>query len=350
METDLVYFSNQWKKMLGYSPEEIGNSLREWDGRVHPDDMESCITDLNRHFQKETEVYANEHRMLCKDGNYKWVLDRGKVVTWNSENKPIRMIGTHTDISERKKYETILYESIEREKELSKMKSKFISVASHEFRTPLATILATSESLYSYRHRMTEQQLNERIVKIKGQVENLNRIIEEVLNLSRLQAKEKELEPELFDFSEIALEIVEEFRGQHEKDQAIEYESSPESIDVMLDKKNVQLIISNLVSNAVKYSLKGTSVAVCLRATNDDVTLTVKDQGIGIPEDDIKHLFTPFFRATNSVNVPGTGLGLNIIKEAIHRHGGLITVKSKIDEGTLFTVVLPRTLKLYKTA
>jgi PAS domain S-box-containing protein len=340
-----VFFSSQWKRMLGYEEDEISNSLDEREKRVHPDDLDQCNENLRKHFRGETDVYISEQRVLCKDGRYRWILDRGKVVARKEDGSPMRVIGTHSDISDRKSYEEVLREGMEKEKELNRIKSKFISVASHEFRTPLATILATSESLISYRARMTEKQLDDRLGKIKDQVGNLNKIIEEVLNLSKLQTKERELEPTLFNLSDFTFKIVQEFREQTGMEEGIAFGSTPKSIEVMLDKKAIQHIVSNLLSNAVKYSSPDETIQVELNALKDEVILIVRDHGIGIPEQDLKHLYTPFFRASNSGNVSGTGLGLNIVKESVQRLGGNIAVDSILNEGTLFTIRLPRTIK-----
>lgn len=108
LKTGKVFFSKQWKTMLGYSDDEIGDTLDEWEKRVHPDDIGKCKDDIRKHFDGDTDVYSNEHRMLCKDGTYKWILDRGIVVTWSSDGKPLRVIGTHSDISDKKKNEKII--------------------------------------------------------------------------------------------------------------------------------------------------------------------------------------------------------------------------------------------------
>ncbi|MBA4397488.1 MAG: hypothetical protein C0394_08920, partial [Syntrophus sp. (in: bacteria)] len=110
-QTNEVFFSHPWKAMLGYADDEIGNTLDEWDRRIHPEDRKRCYDDLNEHFTGKTPVYINEHRLLCKDGDYKWILDRGKVIEWTPEGKPLRVIGTHTDISERKRIESALKKS-----------------------------------------------------------------------------------------------------------------------------------------------------------------------------------------------------------------------------------------------
>lgn len=106
--TDKVFFSPQWKAMLGYREEDIGDNLEEWHMRVHPDDKKQCHEDIQRHFHGKTRYYANEHRVLCKDGSYKWVLSRGKIIQWAEDGKPLRVIGTNTDLSDRKQIEVEL--------------------------------------------------------------------------------------------------------------------------------------------------------------------------------------------------------------------------------------------------
>ncbi|MDD3365052.1 MAG: PAS domain S-box protein [Syntrophomonas sp.] len=118
VQTNEVYFSHRWKEMLGYEDHEISNSLEEWDKRVHPEDKKRCYEDLEKHFNGETPFYKNQHRVLCKDGTYKWILDRGKVIEWTPEGKPLRIIGTQSDITRRKQAEAALRESERRFREM----------------------------------------------------------------------------------------------------------------------------------------------------------------------------------------------------------------------------------------
>jgi PAS domain S-box-containing protein len=339
--TDEVFFSKQWKEMFGYSDGEIGNTLSEWDKRVHPDDKAQCYADLEKHFTGITEIYMNEHRVLCKDGSYKWIFDRGKVVNWQPDGRPLRVIGTHTDISGRKKTEQSLLAAIEKEKELNELKSKFISVASHEFRTPLSTILASSESLGSYWDRMTAEQRELRFSKIRQQVEHLNKYIGEMLHLTRLQAKEYLLDPVKFDMVELFKTTIEEFRNIGSKNDRFDFESPKGPLNVYLDKNEIAKVLNNLITNALKYSEADMLISVKLNSDNNSVYFSIKDKGIGIGKTDMKHLLEPFFRASNAGNIPGTGLGLNIVKEAIDRHKGTLTVKSKLNAGSEFIVQLP---------
>jgi len=257
------------------------------------------------------------------------------------EGKISSFIAIKIDITRRKAIENALKDSIEREKEINELKSKFISMTSHEFKTPLATILAVSESLLAYWDRMSEEQQKGRLVKIKEQVKFLNDIIEEMLELSRIQALDRQLLPEMFDLVVLFRSVVEEFTNQPENSNQIELKLTHEVISVYLDRNELRKILNNLLSNAIKYSGPGGKITVSLELKSRSIQFSVKDKGIGIPEEEVRHVFEPFFRASNTGEIRGSGLGLPIVREAVERHGGSIRVGSRIGEGTNFEVSLP---------
>src|SRR5665647_1549718 len=185
--TDEVFYSRQWKAMLGYSESEIGNKLDEWNKRIHPDDHAIPYADLNMYLGGQTEIYSNEHRLMCKDGTYKWILDRGKVVAWQPDGRPLRVIGTHSDVSRRKEFEESLRSAIAKEKELNDLKSRFVSMASHEFRTPLSTILMMEDSLMAYWKWMDEDQIVSKLQNIKDQVIHLTKVVTDVMQVAKIQ-------------------------------------------------------------------------------------------------------------------------------------------------------------------
>jgi signal transduction histidine kinase len=148
----------------------------------------------------------------------------------------------------------------------------------------------------------------------------------------------------MFDLVELCRETIKEFQNSLGELEPLHFNAEQEIISVYLDRKQIKLVISNLLSNAIKYTDTTKQITLKLAKTEKIVSLTITDQGIGIPEADMKHLFEPFFRASNAVNLPGTGLGLNIIKEAVNRHNGQIIVKSKLNEGTEFKVILPNAI------
>lgn len=344
IRTNEVFFSKQWKAMLGYSVNEIENTLEEWKAHVYPDDLQTWLADLNKHFDGETEVYVNEHRMLCKDENYKWILDRGKVVEWTDDGKPSRIIGTHTDITPRKVFEEQLRKAIEKEKELNDLKSRFVATASHEFRTPLASILMISETLISYQKKMDEIQISARLMKVKEHVLHLTNIVNDVLHLSKMQEGKIGFNPKSEDLILICHNIIEGFNTTILVKGQITFNTSFKTLVVQVDNRLITQAINNLISNAIKYSSENPQISVELKLENNELILSVQDNGMGIPEKDQKHLFTPFFRAGNASTIQGNGLGLSIVKESMQMHNGTVSFLSNPANGSTFTLHFPEKL------
>ncbi len=245
------------------------------------------------------------------------------------------------DITIRKRAEEELRKALEKERELGELKSRFVSMASHEFRTPLATILALTETLSAYRHRLTDEQIEQRYGKIKEQVGHLKDIMEDVLLLARMQARRVEFNPVILQLDALCRSVLDEFQTRPDITHHMVYTCNDAPREVRVDRKLMRQIINNLVSNAIKYSAGGATIMVNLDYTAENVVFSVRDEGIGIPEADLKHLFEPFHRAANVGNISGTGLGLVITKESVDLHGGAITVESQVGVGTTFSVSIP---------
>ncbi|MAZ93611.1 MAG: hypothetical protein CMF58_04270 [Lentimicrobiaceae bacterium] len=338
--TDEVYYSMQWKKMLGHQENEIGTTLDEWKKRVHPDDIEECYKNLNKHLKGDTELYFNEHRMLHKNGHYIWILDRGKAITRDKNGKPTRVIGTHTDITKLKETEERLRIGIDKEKELRILKSKFISVASHEFRTPLATMMVAAEALSDYRDRMTPKQLDDRLAKIKRQIGYLNNIVDDVLQLEKFRMDNELLSFAEGDIIEYMRSIIDEIDASPVSSR-IKKRYAIKSLEMVFDKKLIYQIITNLISNSIKFSNKSEDIIFEVETSNKHLIISISDKGMGISELDQNNIFDPFYRSDNTSSITGSGLGLSIVKEAVEKLKGEIKLKSKLNEGTTFTVALP---------
>ena len=336
-----VFFSDQGKIMLGYSASEIENKTGEWAKHVHPDDLKPCLDNLNLYLDGQVDMYEQEYRMRCKDGNYIWVLDRGKIVEWTIDGKPLRVIGTHKDITDRKLREEQLRRGIEKEKELNELKSRFVATTSHEFRTPLASILMISDTLISYSQKMDTTQISARLVKIKKHVVHLTDIVNNVLQLSKMQGGKISLNPKDVDLIAMCLHIIDEFNsGELHKNQ-IRFNSFFKSLVANVDDMLIVQAINNLISNAIKYSPVGSLIKVEINLGKDELLIIVQDKGIGIPEKELKHLFTPFFRASNASTIQGNGLGLSIVRESLLLHGGNVTCSNNTDQGSTFILHLP---------
>ncbi|MDD2799220.1 MAG: PAS domain S-box protein [Bacteroidales bacterium] len=340
LKEEKMFYSPQWKSMLGYSAEEIGDSPNEWTNRMHLDELEKNLVNANQLINGREKSNSTEHRLLCKDGTYKWVLSRASVISKDESGKVTRIIGILSDITEIKMLEESLRRNIEKERELNEIKSRFVSTASHEFRTPLASILITNESLLHYWERMEKAQITAKLEKINSTIHFLTNIVNDVLQLSKIQEGKIEFNPERIDFSSLCREIIDSFKEDQFNNEII-FESDLKEIFLNVDKRLMRQTINNLMSNALKYSPNATPINVSLKIVNDEILLSVQDHGIGIPLEDQRHLFTPFFRASNSKMIQGNGLGLNIIRESARIHGGDIKFMSNPSEGSTFILNLP---------
>ena len=251
------------------------------------------------------------------------------------------LVCTVRDITERKKFEDALQQALTKERELNELKSRFVSMASHEFRTPLAAILTLTETLSSYRARMSDDQIDQRLLRIREQIGYLTEIMNDVLHLAQLQARRAEFNPTRLDLDALCRNVIDEFQSRPNTTHRFIYTCSLATQEAKLDRKLMRQIISNLLSNAVKYSTKESIIRIDLFYSAPHIVLKVSDQGIGIPAKDLPHLFDPFHRAENVGTISGTGLGLTITKESVELHGGTITVESQEKVGTTFTICLP---------
>ncbi|MBZ0281686.1 MAG: PAS domain S-box protein [Anaerolineae bacterium] len=255
-------------------------------------------------------------------------------------NDKLRVVCNLRDISIRKQEEENLRQALEKAQQLSEMKNRFIAMVSHEFRTPLATIQSSDDILKRYSDRLSEERKLEHLNKIQAQVKRLVNLLDDVLAINRADSVGMEFNPQPFDVYELYRDVAEEFQ-LNDPDYQILFETDVPGLQEVIDPKLVRQIINNLLSNAIKYSAVGSTIHLELTYQNQQIIITVRDQGIGIPEEDKQHLFELFHRARNVGNIKGTGLGLGIIKRAVDAHNGTIHFESQLGEGTIFTVTLP---------
>ncbi len=238
--------------------------------------------------------------------------------------------------------EAELRQALEKEKELSDLKTRFVSMASHEFRTPLSTILSSAALIGRYPDETQQTQREKHIQRIKSAVSNLNGILNDFLSLSKLEEGKVDNQPETFDLKLFLLEVIDEMQGLLKSGQQIITDISPSGeTSVFLDKRLLKNIFFNLLSNAIKYSGEGKPVLCSVDIQQEQLEVRIEDKGIGIPDAEQGHLFTRFFRASNSMNYQGTGLGLNIVLRYVTLMSGTIHCKSILDKGSVFTLVIP---------
>ncbi|MGI4021576.1 MAG: PAS domain-containing sensor histidine kinase [Janthinobacterium lividum] len=243
------------------------------------------------------------------------------------------LVKTVTELEQAKEEVSI---SLEKEKELNQLKTRFVSMASHEFRTPLSSVQLSASLIEKYAQPMSNANITKHVNKIKNAVGNLTNILNDFLSLERLEAGKVELNTTSFDLVKFSEEITEEMQLIAKQNQNIIYQHTGDKSEVTSDQNLLKNCIINLISNAIKYSGENTLIEYNTEIMAAGYRITIKDNGIGIPEVDQKHLFQPFFRAHNTGNISGTGLGLNIVQRYVGLMNGKVDFESTQNKGTQF--------------
>lgn len=233
-----------------------------------------------------------------------------------------------------------LSEALDKERQLNEIKSRFVSMASHEFRTPLSTVLSSASLLSKYVTSEDQEKRNKHINRIKESVKHLNDILEDFLSLGKLDEGKVSLHFSEFDMQDLVKETTEEMKGLLKKDQQLVTDHHGPT-DVVSDKNLLKNILINLITNAIKFSNDGTTVTIRSNLEEGRAEITVADEGIGIAKEDQLHLFSSFFRGHNAINIQGTGLGLHIVKRYLDLLKGSAKIKSELNKGTTISIIIP---------
>jgi len=233
-----------------------------------------------------------------------------------------------------------LSEALDKERQLNEIKSRFVSMASHEFRTPLSTVLSSASLLTKYKDAEDQPKRERHIEKIKASVKQLNDILEDFLSLGKLDEGKVAVSVNEFSLNDLIQDVIEEMKGLAKDKQKIVYSMNDGEL-IATDKKLLRNVLINLISNAIKFSGEESSVWVNSNVNNGTVSISVKDEGIGISDDDQIHLFSSFFRGKNVLNIQGTGLGLHIVKRYMDLLDGEVDLESQLGKGTTITIKIP---------
>lgn len=247
------------------------------------------------------------------------------------------------DITQRKRAEQEVYSALAKEKQLSELKARFITTTSHEFRTPLSTILSSTELLEHYSQQWSEEKKAQHFRRIQTAVQRMTELLNDILTFERSEAAKEELRPVMLDLENFCRELVNEMQLGAGQRHNLNFTSPSQPFDCYLDPKLLHQILGNLLSNAIKYSPLESDIELTLAYQPDKLIFTIKDHGIGIPITDQPQLFTAFHRGGNVGAISGTGLGLAIVKKAVELHQGEISFESVQESGTTFTIILPVT-------
>ena len=331
------FVNRAWCEALGYTPEAAAG-LTIFDV-IAPEDHGHCREAFAR-LLVTGDPLRIETKFRAKDGRQ--VLVEGHVNLRAEAGRPATTRGVFRDITERKQAEQQMLANLAKEKELNELKSRFVAMASHELRTPLATFSLGVELLQMHWARLTPEQIERNLLTITTSVQHLRSILDDLLLLGQSEEGRLRCRPVAVELPGFCRKLTEETREADRSRHPFEWEFSGPAVETFLDPQLLRHILTNLLSNACKYSPEGRPVRCRIAAEADRIVLTVADEGIGIPPEDQPRLFDFFFRAGNVGGIPGTGLGLLVVQRCVTAHDGHIGFASAPGQGTCFTVTLPR--------
>jgi PAS domain S-box-containing protein len=313
-------------------PVEISLSYTRAGGRML---VMAFISDISQRKQAEEALKRSEEQLIV----YAAELEKKVELRTEALNNTITKL--EQEVIERKKAEEEVRKSLEKERELNDLKSKFVSIASHEFRTPLSTVMSSASLIQQYKDKKDYDKQDKHILRIKSSVNHLTQILNDLLSLGKLEEGKIDVQVEDLDMVHFFNEIKEEVNSFLKEGQKLTVTFGPDIREIKTDSRILRNIMFNLISNASKYSDVNKTIHISCERENGMIHFNIKDEGIGIPLEDQKHLFTRFYRASNAGNVEGTGLGLNIVKRYVELIGGDISFSSEFEKGSTFFISLP---------
>jgi signal transduction histidine kinase len=309
---------------------------------VHPSDQAGLRSFLEKIRMQETQApEAMEYRVIRSDGGVRWLRLTAKINRRSGDGRKV-LSATLQGITERKTLERELLTTIDRERELGRLKTSFLHMVTHEYRTPLGIISSSAQILERYFAKLDEEQRAEHLREIRMNARRLSELMEEVLFIGKTDSGVIVMQPQAVDLKPwlraLANDVVTSLGAEREVEVSVEGGSGR----AMLDERLLRHAMTNLVSNALKYSTLDSTVTVAAKAVTGWLTISVRDRGIGIPAEDKAKLFQMFQRASNVGTISGSGLGLVIVKRCVDLHGGTIEIESEPERGTTVTVRFPQ--------
>ncbi len=313
-------------------PVEISLSYTSVNGKLL---VMAFISDISARKKSEEDLKRSEEQLII------YAAELEKKVQSRTEDLNVTIQKLEKEITERKRAEAESVKALESERELNDLKTKFVAIASHEFRTPLSTILSSVSLVEQYKQLGELDKIDKHTSRVKSSVKHLTAILNDFLSLGKLDEGKVDVVNEINDIKILFRNIIEEITPNLKSGQNIRLQIKTKKAQITSDPRIVRNVFFNLLSNASKYS--GPDQMIFLTIGDDDkfLKITLQDEGIGIPDEDHKHLFERFFRAGNATTIQGTGLGLNIVKRYVELLGGSISFESKFEVGTTFLVSIP---------
>ncbi len=313
-------------------PVEISLSSSNTNGRFI---AIAFISDISWRKKTEEALKQSEEQLIV------YASELEKKVQSRTEDLNASIEKLEREVIDRKRAEEEARKALEKERELNELKSKFVSIASHEFRTPLSTILSSVSLIDQYKAKGDLEKIDKHTHRVRSSVNHLTSILNDFLSLGKLEEGKVEVSPERIDPEEFLGDIREEIKSSLKPGQQIEIDCRLHQLSFRSDTRILRNILFNLISNASKYSNEGKKIYLTCHYEHNLLEIKIRDEGIGIPEGDQKYLFERFFRASNVTNIQGTGLGLNIVKRYVDLLNGKIFFSSEYEKGSTFTISIP---------
>ncbi|MDP9382380.1 MAG: ATP-binding protein [Chloroflexota bacterium] len=343
-EQDLATGEERWSdevyRIYGYAPQQFRPTYETFLNCVHPEDREYVRRTVDESLRNRIP-YNIEHRVLRPDGAERIVQGQGELVL-DDRNAPVRIVGTVQDITERKKAEQQREELLAEVEHALELRNQFLSLASHELKTPVTSIKGFAQILYQRATRQQSSDMLRPLQLMNRQVERLERLIADLLDVSRMETGQIPLEMLPFDLNSVVEEVIGE-AAIAARGLTLDYDKQSELLWVRGDSERIRQVLTNLLNNAVKYSGARREITVVSRREGDWGLVSVRDYGIGIPREQQPEVFDLYFRGANAPtdNYGGLGLGLYISRNIIERHGGSIWLESEEGKGSTFSFALP---------
>lgn len=346
-------YVNEWNKLAaistGFSKNEVLEKklVRILIDPVHRENTQSLLDEV----LAGNPVSRYEFPIISSEGE-KRILLLSATPRRNASEEIVGLLAVGQDITELTQYKESLEEKVvertrelevalEKEKELATLKSRFASMVSHEFRTPLSTIRLSASHLKKYRKKLTDEEIDEKIATVHQQVEHMTHMLEDILTLGKSDDRKIQILKGKLNVHAFLSQIIEEVENTFNRSHHIKLSLATSTPEIETDDALLRNIFINLLNNAIKFSPDRQHVYVAGRNINGHLVIDIRDEGLGIPLSDMKEIFDPFHRGSNVETIQGTGLGLSIVKKAVDLVGGSVAVSSEPGKGSVFTVRLP---------
>ncbi len=341
------FSSPQLKNLSGHDPEDTLNNPDYWPNHIiHPDDRALAADVMDR--LRRGEGVTSSYRIQTIDGAVRWVRDTAQPVR-NPINGHVTVYGVIDDITQQREAEKQHMEqerlrlALGQEREMNRLKNELMTMLSHEFRTPLATILTATDMLIRYDEKLDTPKRTERLERIQAQVGRLRSMLDDINTIIQISTGKLRMHREATDLTLLAQAVIIEAQSMTGSERTITLETDGPIQGATIDPRLVKQMLINLLTNAILYTPTGTPITLRLSVSGDTLHMVVRDEGAGIPETEQAHIFEAFYRGENATHITGTGLGLKIVADYVEQHRGVIRCESTPGEGTTFTLSLPLT-------